>query len=207
MNHQAGLEYERSFWDQGKHVVGIDEAGRGPIAGPLVVAGAVFDIGYANSEIYDSKALSEKKREKLFSLILREARCYKIKICTPEEIDTLNIYRATQKAMEEIACEINAEAVLTDAMPLLHCAKPTLSIIKGDQKSLSIAAGSILAKVVRDHIMLGYDRLYPDYGFARHKGYPTKAHLEAMEKYGVLPFYRKSYGPVARMNQMTLDLD
>lgn len=207
MNHQAGLEYERSFWDQGKHVVGIDEAGRGPIAGPLVVAGAVFDIGYANSEIYDSKALSEKKREKLFSLILREARCYKIKIVTTEEIDTLNIYRATQKAMEEIACEINAEAVLTDAMPLLHCAKPTLSIIKGDQKSLSIAAGSILAKVVRDHIMLGYDRLYPDYGFARHKGYPTKAHLEAMEKYGVLPFYRKSYGPVARMNQMTLDLD
>lgn len=123
MNHQAGLEYERSFWDQGKHVVGIDEAGRGPIAGPLVVAGAVFDIGYTNSEIYDSKALSEKKREKLFSLILREARCYKIKIVTPEEIDTLNIYRATQKAMEEIACEINAEAVLTDAMPLLHCAK------------------------------------------------------------------------------------
>lgn len=120
MNHQAGLEYERSFWDQGKHVVGIDEAGRGPIAGPLVVAGAVFDIGYTNSEIYDSKALSEKKREKLFSLILREARCYKIKIVTPEEIDTLNIYRATQKAMEEIACEINAEAVLTDAMPLLH---------------------------------------------------------------------------------------
>ena len=109
--------------------------------------------------------------------------------------------------MEEIAREINAEAVLTDAMPLLHCAKPTLSIIKGDQKSLSIAAGSILAKVVRDHIMLGYDRLYPEYGFARHKGYPTKAHLEAMEKYGVLPFYRKSYGPVARMNQMTLDLD
>ena len=159
MNHQAGFEYERSFWDQGKHVVGIDEAGRGPIAGPLVGAGAVFDIGYANSEIYDSKALSEKKREKLFSLILREARCYKIKIVTPEEIDTLNIYRATQKAMEEIACEINAEAVLTDAMPLLHCAKPTLSIIKGDQKSLSIAAGSILAKVVRVHIMLGYDCL------------------------------------------------
>ncbi len=207
MSHQAGLEDEHSFWDQGKHVVGIDEAGRGPIAGPLVVAGAVFDMGYANAEIYDSKALSEKKREKLFSLILREARCYKIKIVTAEEIDTLNIYRATQKAMEEIAREIDAEAVLTDAMPLLHCAKPTLSIIKGDQKSLSIAAGSILAKVVRDHIMLGYDRLYPDYGFARHKGYPTKAHLEAMEKYGVLPFYRKSYGPVARMNQMTLDLD
>ena len=207
MSHQAGLEYERSFWDQGKHVVGIDEAGRGPIAGPLVVAGAVFDIDYANSEIYDSKALSEKKREMLFSLILQEARCYKIKIVTPEEIDTLNIYRATQKAMEEIAREIEAEAVLTDAMPLLNCAKPTLSIIKGDQKSLSIAAGSILAKVVRDHIMLGYDRLYPGYGFARHKGYPTKAHLEAMEKYGVLPFYRKSYGPVARMNQLALDLD
>ena len=126
---------------------------------------------------------------------------------TPEEIDALNIYRATQKAMGEIAREINAEAVLTDAMPLLNCAKPTLSIIKGDQKSLSIAAGSILAKVVRDHIMLGYDRLYPEYGFAKHKGYPTKAHLEAMEKYGVLPFYRKSYGPVARMNQLALDLD
>lgn len=175
MNHQAGLEYERSFWDQGKHVVGIDEAGRGPIAGPLVVAGAVFDIGYANSEIYDSKALSEKKREKLFSLILREARCYKIKIVTRKK-STRSIFTGRRrKRWKKSPAEINAEAVLTDAMPLLHCSKPTLSIIKGDQKSLSIAAGSILAKVVRDHIMLGYDRLYPDYGFARHKGYPTKS--------------------------------
>ena len=206
MVHTAEHSYEQQFWDQDQLVVGIDEAGRGPIAGPLVVAGVVFEKGYSHEDIYDSKALTEKKREKMFQLIIKEAKAYKIKIVSPQEIDELNIYRATQKAMEEITEELQCDAALTDAMPLLHCSKPFIPIVKGDQKSISIAAGSILAKVVRDHIMMGYDHLYPDYGFARHKGYPTKAHLEAMEKYGVLPFYRKSYGPVARMNQLSLDL-
>ena len=206
MIHTAQNTYEQQFWDQDQLVVGIDEAGRGPIAGPLVVAGVVFEKGYTHEEIYDSKALSEKKREKMFQLILKEAKAYRIKIVSAQQIDELNIYRATQKAMEEIAQELQCDGVLTDAMPLLHCDKPFIPIVKGDQKSISIAAGSILAKVVRDHIMMGYDHLYPDYGFAKHKGYPTKAHIEAMEKYGVLPFYRKSYGPVARMNQLSLDI-
>lgn len=206
MTHDAGTEYELTYWSQGQSVVGIDEAGRGPIAGPLVVAGVVFRPGYVHPGIYDSKAISQKKREALFPEIVKEAQAWKIVIVTPEEIDELNIYRATQKAMHTIAMAVDSAGVLTDAMPLPLCRKPVLSIIKGDQKSISIAAASILAKVVRDHIMLGYDHLYPQYGFAAHKGYPTRAHLEAMERYGVLPFYRKSYGPVAKMNQMALDL-
>lgn len=207
MSHQAGLEYEHHYWDQNQLVVGIDEAGRGPIAGPLVVAGVVFERGYQNLDIYDSKALSEKKRKQLFLQIIQDAKAYQIKIISPQLIDQLNIYRATQEAMNEIACTIDSYAVLTDAMPLPVCRKPVMSIIKGDQKSLSIAAGSILAKVVRDHIMMGYDHLYPQYGFAKHKGYPTKAHIEKLQQYGVLDFYRKTYGPVARLSQLSFQLD
>lgn len=197
-------EYELAWWNEGKlDIVGIDEAGRGPIAGPLVVAGVCFPLGYTHEDIYDSKKLSEKKRKELFKVIIKDATWYKILIITPEEIDELNIYRATQKAMETIA-QIHGDGILTDAMPLPNSSKDVISLIKGDQKSVSIAAASILAKVTRDSIMCAYDILHPEYGFAKHKGYPTKGHIEAMHQYGVLPFYRKSYGPVAQMNQMTL---
>lgn len=201
--------YESAFWEQGyQHVIGLDEAGRGPIAGPLVVAGVCFPPGFTHEDIYDSKKLSEKKREALFDEIQLLAQEYHILIIEPAVIDQKNIYAATQDAMQSIVdAFIQKDAVLTDAMPLPHCSLPMEALVKGDQKSLSIAAASILAKVSRDRIMKEYDRQYPQYGFARHKGYPTKAHLEALHTYGVLDIYRKSYGPVREMLLPHLDLN
>lgn len=201
--------YEIAWWNQGKHkIIGIDEAGRGPIAGPLVVAAVSFPTGFSHEEIYDSKKISEKKRKKLFQEIIALASEYHIAIIEPDIIDSLNIYRATQKTMQELSERFDgADGVLTDAMPLPENKLDVISLVKGDQKSVSIAAASILAKVTRDCIMQAYDVQYPAYGFARHKGYPTKAHIEALHTYGVIDkIYRKSYGPVAEMNQLTLDL-
>ncbi|MCF0109285.1 MAG: ribonuclease HII [Erysipelotrichaceae bacterium] len=199
-------EYEAIYWPQNRQIVGLDEAGRGPLAGPLVVAGVVFPIGYANPDIYDSKGLSEKKREALFEVIKEDALSFEIRIVSPEEIDRLNIYAATQKAMFEIAEKLEADVVLTDAMPLPDHPKEVVSLVKGDQKSVHIAAASILAKVTRDRIMMEYDEIYPEYGFAKHKGYPTREHMEALEKYGVLPIHRKSYGPVRDQLNPKLEL-
>ncbi|MBR2794866.1 MAG: ribonuclease HII [Solobacterium sp.] len=196
-------EYEHRAWSEGKLLLGIDEAGRGPLAGPLTVAGVIFPIGYENEEIYDSKALSEKKREELFEVIQRDALYYEIINVSPEEIDRYNIYRADQRAFAAIAGHLHADVVLTDAMPIPGT--DAIAIVKGDQKSISIAAGSILAKVTRDRIMAEYDRKYPQYGFARNKGYPTKAHLQAIEDYGITEIHRRSYGPVAA-KQLSLDL-
>ena len=188
--------YEHEYWNLNKYVLGIDEAGRGPLAGPLVVAGVVFEIGYENPAIYDSKSLSEKKREELFDIIQEDALDFEIKIVTEEEIDKYNIYRADQRAMTEIANDLACDFVITDAMPLA-IDKEMVSLVKGDQKSISVAAGSILAKVTRDRIMKYYDEIYPVYGFAKNKGYPTKQHLEAIEAYGITSIHRKSFGPVA----------
>lgn len=188
--------YEHEYWNLNKYVLGIDEAGRGPLAGPLVVAGIVFEIGYENPAIYDSKSLSEKKREELFDIIQEDALDFEIKIVTEEEIDKYNIYRADQRAMTEIANDLACDFVITDAMPLA-IDKEMVSLVKGDQKSISVAAGSILAKVTRDRIMKYYDEIYPVYGFAKNKGYPTKQHLEAIEAYGITSIHRKSFGPVA----------
>ncbi len=200
-------QYEKAWWKEGRtSIVGLDEAGRGPIAGPLVVAGVMFPKDYHHEAIYDSKKLSEKKRKELFHVIIQEASEFHIAIVSPKEIDEKNIYRATQQAMETIVeCFAYTDGVLSDAMPLPGCKTEVIPIIKGDQKSVSIAAASILAKVTRDCIMCAYDYRFPKYGFAKHKGYPTKAHLEALRKYGVLDIYRKSYGPVAKMNQLQFD--
>jgi Ribonuclease HII len=189
-------EYEHEYWPQGKLIIGIDEAGRGPLAGPLSVAGVVFPAGYENPDIYDSKAVSEKKRDLLYDVIQEEALWFEIIEVSPEEIDRLNILEADRKAMKQIAEDAPAEIILTDAMKFQVEGKKTIDLIKGDQKSISIAAGSILAKVTRDRLMLQYDKEYPEYGFAKHKGYPTKMHLEAIEKYGITPIHRRSYGPV-----------
>ncbi len=198
--------YEHIAWQIDQTVIGIDEAGRGPIAGPLVVAGVILPIGYENPEIYDSKQTSLKKREELYNVIIENALSYQIVIVSEKEVDELNIYRATQKAMHEIGESLESTVVLTDAMPLPHCSKVVHDIIKGDQKSTSIAAASILAKVTRDRIMIELDKQYPEYGFARHKGYPTKEHLENLKKFGVLEIHRKSYGPVQDQMQMQLDI-
>ncbi len=205
MHKICGNQYEHMYWPQGQLVLGIDEAGRGPLAGPLSVAGVILVPGYENPEIYDSKAISEKKREQLYQEIIENALYYAIYEVTEEEIDKWNIYRADQRAMEQMAVSLPAEIVLTDAMPLPEVQKNVISIIKGDQNSISIAAGSILAKVTRDHIMYEYDRIYPQYGFAKNKGYPTAQHLKAIEEYGITPIHRRSFGPVACCQQK-LDL-
>lgn len=202
-------EYEKAWWSQGhQYIVGIDEAGRGPIAGPLVVAAVCFPAGYDDEEIFDSKKISEKKRKALFKRIIEDALEYHIVIKDAAFIDEHNIYRATQKSMQELSEQFkHIDGVLTDAMPLPDCQHDVLPIVKGDAKSVSIAAASILAKVVRDHIMYAYDILYPAYGFKKHKGYPTKAHIEAMRTHGVIEgFYRRSYRPVAEMYEVQLSL-
>lgn len=205
---QTSNEYEIKWWSEGKeYIIGMDEAGRGPLAGPLVVAAVCFPKDFHHDEIYDSKKVSEKKREQMFEIIKQEALEYHIKVVTPKEIDELNIYRATQKAMEDLVNEFKTvDGVLTDAMPLPHVNNDVIAIVKGDQKSVSIAAASILAKVTRDRMMIEYDQMYPEYGFKDHKGYGTKKHLEAIEKYGVLDIHRESYGPVKKkkMEQLTL---
>ncbi len=198
-------EYEHQYWENQSLIVGIDEAGRGPLAGPLCVAGVIFPIGYENPDIYDSKAISEKKREKLYQEIQDDALWFEILLVSEKEIDRLNIYRATQVAMTKIAEDSGADVILTDAMKLPEYKGNVIDLVKGDQKSISIAAGSILAKVTRDHIMYEYDEIYPQYGFAKNKGYPTKAHLEAIEKFGITEIHRRSYGPVAH-HQEQLDL-
>lgn len=195
---------ERELWTQYSSIVGIDEAGRGPIAGPLVVAGCIFEKGYIHPEIDDSKKLTEKKRERLFQVIQEEALWFEIIVVSEKIIDRKNIYKATQDAMLEIALSAPCSYCLSDAMKLPGYTAPYDAVIKGDSKSVSIAAASILAKVTRDHLMMELDALYPSYGFKKHKGYPTKAHLEALDRYGVLDCHRRSYGPVQKRLEIKL---
>lgn len=195
-------EFENAFWKKGKrYIVGLDEAGRGPMAGPLLVAGVCFPAFYDHPQIYDSKKLSPKKRQQLFYEIIHDALEYHILIIEPSKIDNLNIYRATQMAMEAIVDKFRlCEAVLSDAMPLKEYPFEVLDIIKGDQKSVSIAAASIIAKVIRDHIMEAYDIQYPLYGFKNHKGYVTKKHKDALNIHGIIDgLYRESYAPVQQI--------
>lgn len=195
------LKYEKVFWEINQLVIGIDEAGRGPLAGPLVVAGVILPIGYDHPEINDSKKLSPKKRDTLYDVIINEAISFHIEIIEPAIIDKLNIYQATKAAMTKIALSLDSQNVLTDAMPL-NIDKHIESIIKGDQKSLTIAAASILAKVTRDRIMDQYDLIYPQYHFIQNKGYPTRHHLAALETYGRTPIHRLSYAPVAKAKRI-----
>ena len=198
-------EQEKQLREKGFNTIcGIDEAGRGPLAGPVVVAGVIFPIGYDSKDIYDSKKLSLKKREELYKVILEYALYYNIQIVDEKEIDKYNIYQATKMANERIVLDSKCQVVLTDAMKLQLENYTVYPIIKGDQKSCSIAAGSILAKVTRDHIMDEYDAIYPQYGFKKHKGYPTKAHLQALQQFGPCPIHRFSYGPVMESNQLRL---
>lgn len=190
-------DFEHEFWPQGLLVLGLDEAGRGPLAGPLSAAGVIFPPGYENPDIYDSKALSEKKRELLYDQIMEDALWFEIVEVSEAEIDRLNIYRADQQAFASIAARSAADVILTDAMPLPAEKRKVIDLVKGDQKSISIAAASILAKVTRDRIMKEYDAIYPQYGFASNKGYPTRQHLDAIEQYGITPIHRRSFAPVA----------
>ena len=196
-------KYEHELYDKGlKYIGGVDEVGRGPLVGPVVTACVVLPLDFKLEGLTDSKKLSEKKRNLFYEYIKEHAVCYAIGMCTPEEIDEMNIYEASRQAMiraiNEVRKTIPLEHVLIDAMPI-DMDIPTTSIIKGDAKSITIAAASVMAKVTRDKMMYDLDKLHPEYGFASHKGYPTKKHLEAIHKYGLIDGYRKSYGPVKEM--------
>lgn len=180
------------------NIGGVDEVGRGPLVGPVVACCCVLPKDFVLEGLTDSKKLSEKKRNMFYDYLI-ENTIYGIGMVSPEEIDKINIYEASRKAMmlaiAEVRKKIDLEYVLVDAMPL-NLDIPSLSIIKGDAKSISIAAASVIAKVTRDRLMYDLDKLYPMYGYASHKGYPTKKHIEAINKYGLIPGYRLSYGPV-----------
>lgn len=192
--------YEKELYAKGIKIIGgVDEVGRGPLIGPVVTACVVLPKDFVLEGLTDSKKLSEKKREKFYDYIIENCTAYGIGECSPEEIDEYNIYEATKiamkRAIDEVASKVKLEHVLIDAMPL-ELDIPTTSIIKGDAKSISIAAASVIAKVTRDRMMIELDKKYPEYGYAKHKGYPTKKHVEAINKYGLIEGYRKSYGPV-----------
>lgn len=199
-------DYEKTLIEKGiKYICGIDEAGRGPLAGPVVAAAVILKENPQFEYVNDSKKLTEKKRLLALEEIKREALAIGIGISSVEDIDRINIYRATAQAMLSAveALKIKPEYLLVDAMPLVTTI-PQKAIIKGDQLSLSIAAASIVAKTARDSYMDEMDKLFPEYKFKQHKGYGTKAHLEALEKYGVTPIHRKTFEPIKTMVTKTL---
>ena len=187
-------EYEKKYASF-SYICGIDEVGRGPLAGP-VVAGAVIlpkdcDILYLN----DSKQLSEKKREELYALIMEKALATGLGVVVPERIDEINILQATYEAMRQAIGKLKhkPQLLLNDAVTIPGVSIKQVPIIKGDAKSISIAAASIIAKATRDRMMVEYDRTYPQYGFASNKGYGAKAHIEAIKKFGPTPIHRRSF--------------
>ena len=194
-------EFESKYYNQGiEYIAGVDEVGRGPLAGPVVAAAVIMPKGFYIEGITDSKKLSEKKRNEFDKLILENAISVGISFMSEKVIDEINIYEASRKAMIDAISKLNPipEIVLVDAMPLDIEVK-TESIIKGDEKSFMIACASIVAKQTRDRFMDELALKYPEYGFERHKGYPTKYHKEALKKYGVLDIHRKTYKPVQEL--------
>ena len=202
----ANLEFEKKYYDLGlEYIAGSDEAGRGPLAGPLVVAACILPKGYENELINDSKKLTDKKRRALYEVIKKDALAYHIEVIDIETIDKINIYQASKLGMK-ICLEklkIKPQAALLDAMKL-EMDYPVESIIKGDARSISIAAASILAKVYRDDLMIEYDKEYPGYDFKKNMGYGTKKHLEALDTLGITPIHRKTYEPVKTLLLPTL---
>ena len=197
------MNMKKKYWNMGfNNIAGVDEVGRGPLIGPVVTACVVLPHNFKLEGLTDSKKLSEKKRNEFCEYIKQNALAYSIGVVGPEEIDEINIYQASKKAMllaiEDIRKKINVDYVFTDAMPL-ELDIPSLSIVKGDLKSITISAASVIAKVTRDKMMYELDKKYPQYKFGSHKGYPTKKHIEAINKYGLIEGYRKTYGPVKEL--------
>ncbi len=190
------LLYEREGKAQGfLNVAGIDEAGRGPMAGPVVAAAVIMDTSQLIFGVNDSKKISEKMREGLFDEILSKAIAVGVTVVDRERIDEINILNATKEAMAKSIqkLKVSPDYLLLDAILLKEITLPQKSLIKGDSKSYSIACASIVAKVVRDRLMAYYGKKYPEYGFEKHKGYGTKAHQEAMIKYGLTKIHRRSF--------------
>ena len=190
-------EIDKSYFKEGyNYICGIDEAGRGPLAGPVVVAAVIMPKDSMIEGVNDSKKVSEKKREKLYELIIEEAISYSVGIVDQNEIDRINILNATKAGLTEAVrtLKVKPELILVDALTNIDtCGVPYKSIIKGDAKSYSIAAASIIAKVTRDRMMKEYDEIYPEYGFAGHKGYGTAKHIQAIKTYGPCPLHRKTF--------------
>jgi len=186
---------DKKIWQRFNFIAGCDEAGRGPLAGPVVAAAVILPKNFYHPEIDDSKKLSALKREKLFKVIQSSAISFSFGIVSVEVIDKINILEATKLAMAQAIKGLsqNPEIVLIDALKIDNLPFEQLPIIKGDTLSINIASASILAKVKRDSIMLEYHRKYPIYGFDRHKGYPTFFHRECIKKYGPCPIHRKSF--------------
>lgn len=191
-------EYENELISNGiKLIAGVDEVGRGPLVGPVVAACVILPLNYELDGLNDSKKLTAKKREKFYEIIRKDALSIGVGIISEKIIDEVNIYEATKLAMLEAInnCQLKPEHVLIDAMKL-EIDIPTTSIIKGDAKSLSIAAASVIAKVERDRMLDELDIKYPMYDFKNNKGYPTKKHVEAIYKYGIIEEHRKTFSPV-----------
>ena len=191
------LEYEKAARKGGFNLIcGVDEAGRGPLAGPVCAAAVILPDDFELEGLNDSKKLSEKKREQLFPIIKEKAIAYSIAFGTVEEIEQFNILEATYIAMNRAVegLSVSADYALIDGNRVPKGIKiPCETVVKGDSKSLSVAAASILAKVTRDRLMLEYDKQYPEYKFSAHKGYGTKAHYEAISQHGVCPIHRLSF--------------
>ena len=211
MNINDNYMYERELREKGiNFIAGVDEVGRGPLVGPVVAACVVLPDKFNLDGLTDSKKLSEKKRDFFFDEIKRQALGIGIGIIDEKKIDEVNIYEATKLAMKMAISECNKqikiEHVLIDAMHLEKLDIPSTSIIKGDLKSITISAASVIAKVTRDRMMDELDLKYPMYGFSKNAGYPTKMHVEAIEKYGIINEHRKTFKPVCfnldRINEL-----
>ena len=192
------LKYEHELYEKGINLIaGVDEVGRGPLIGPVVAACVILPKDYVLDGLTDSKKLSEKKRNEYYDIIKQDAISIGIGVIDEHVIDRVNIYEATKLAMYDAIDKLSVkpEHILIDAMKL-DLDIPSTSIIKGDLLSQSIAAASVIAKVTRDAMMYELDKKYPMYGFGKHKGYPTKNHIEAIKEYGLIDGYRKTYGPI-----------
>ena len=192
------MRYERKLKKEGyKYIAGVDEVGRGPLCGPVVTCACILPDNYSLPGLTDSKKLSEKKREELYEILIKDC-IYSIGIKDEKRIDEINIREATIEAMYEAInnLSVKPDYVLIDAMDLPKLDMEYNAMIKGDFKSASISAASIIAKVTRDRMMIELDKKYPEYGYRKHKGYPTKDHIEAVKKYGVKDFYRMTFAPI-----------
>lgn len=195
-------KFEKELWNKNYNfVAGCDEAGRGPLYGPVVCASVILPHDFKLEGLNDSKKLSEKKREEYYPIIMEKAIAVGISIVSAKEIDEINIYEASRRGMLRAVSNLSVKPdyIITDAMPLDGYTNiDHESIIKGDAKSITIAAASVIAKVTRDRIMYEEDKKHPEYEFCKHKGYPTKKHIELLNKYGIIDGYRTTYGPVKK---------
>ncbi len=189
------LEFERKYGDTFSCICGIDEAGRGPFAGPVVAGAVILPVGLKIEGLNDSKQVSPKRREELYDIIMDQAVSVGVGMASPGRIDEINILQATYEAMKHAVedLEVVPDLLLNDAVTIPQIPIRQVGIIKGDGRSLSIAAASIIAKVTRDRMMVDYDEIYPEYGFAKNKGYGSKEHIEALKKYGPCPIHRSTF--------------